>query len=389
MNERETDALDLRGAFPDVPQDCRDALLRAARSAEEEQKMRIKKTPVRVVVIAALILVLTMTAAAAAALGLNPFAWFSDRRPEYRDIADHAAIAPADPVVWTDERAGSVAVTCEYAYYDGSSLLLGCTVTNDIYVEDYVPTDAELRAMQRMERNLLPMAETEQEQRMLLRLGQARQNGESLGWAVYQVYFADHSDSLTGIDLGRSGGEEERLDGALIAIRDYWELPAEMWNQKEITVRVPIRQSVQRYYFDGETLYHRMEGTELAPLIVTVPCTDAALRRFTGETAIRGVPARVSIMATAVRLFATVDFAEEMPRPEEDAIWCDLALYDENGDMLTTDSCRWQSDSRVFFTVNGTGQVPEALEGSFVVGVPMPSGEDQTEEYPLHMEAEQ
>lgn len=386
MTKRATDDLNLRAAFPEMPQDCRDALLRAARSVKEDKKLTMKRMPVRVAVIAALILALTMTAAAAAvALGLNPFELFSDRRPEYGEIADQTAIEPALPVTWTDERAGTTVVNCAYAYYDGSSLLLGCTILNDTYVEEWTPTDAEKNAMQPLGANLWPVEETELEVDVLLRLQQAMEQGDPLGWAKYQVYFSDHSYAADGTDLGRSGGEEQRLDGTLATIRDYWELPRNLWEQSEITVRIPVRQTVQRYYFDGQALYTLMDRRELEPLTVTVPRTEADLRRCTGETEIRGVQARVSVMATAVRLFVTVKLADEMPRAENEQPWCDLNLYDENGDMLITNSCHWRDDTCVFFTVDGTGHLPEELTGSFVVGVPSPTGEDQTEEYPLHL----
>lgn len=75
MNKREISTPDLRGAFPDMPQDCHDALLRAARSVKEENKTMIKRFPAKAILIAALILAVTMTAAIAAteALGWTDF----------------------------------------------------------------------------------------------------------------------------------------------------------------------------------------------------------------------------------------------------------------------------------------------------------------------------
>lgn len=64
---------DLRTAFPDMPEKCRDAALNAARSVREERKM--KKITLRAALIAALIIVATTTAAMAAtdALGWTDF----------------------------------------------------------------------------------------------------------------------------------------------------------------------------------------------------------------------------------------------------------------------------------------------------------------------------
>ena len=64
MNERKLEEMNLRDAFPEMPQECHDALLRAARSVQEEKKM--KRFTLRTALIAALIILATMTAALAA-----------------------------------------------------------------------------------------------------------------------------------------------------------------------------------------------------------------------------------------------------------------------------------------------------------------------------------
>lgn len=61
--------MDLKKAFPPMPEDCKNALMQAARSVKEEEKM--KRTVFRTGLTIALVLVLTMTAALAAShLGL-------------------------------------------------------------------------------------------------------------------------------------------------------------------------------------------------------------------------------------------------------------------------------------------------------------------------------
>ncbi|MBR1586350.1 MAG: hypothetical protein IJ662_12485 [Clostridia bacterium] len=54
---------EVRNAFPPMPEECREALMRAARSVKEETRM--KRFPLRAAVICALALILTMTAALA------------------------------------------------------------------------------------------------------------------------------------------------------------------------------------------------------------------------------------------------------------------------------------------------------------------------------------
>ena len=55
MNERDWENLNLRDAFPETPQDCHDALLRAARSAKEEKKVKYVRFSLRTALIAALL----------------------------------------------------------------------------------------------------------------------------------------------------------------------------------------------------------------------------------------------------------------------------------------------------------------------------------------------
>ena len=73
----------LKNAFPDMPRDCYDALMRAARSVEEEKKM--KKATLRTALVFALIIVSTITAALAASelLGLG----WTDFFTQYGDQA--------------------------------------------------------------------------------------------------------------------------------------------------------------------------------------------------------------------------------------------------------------------------------------------------------------
>lgn len=71
--KRDMDFLDLRNAFSPIPDSCRDALMQAARSVKEEEKM--KRVTMRTLLIAALIIIATTAAAMAAGsiFGWNDF----------------------------------------------------------------------------------------------------------------------------------------------------------------------------------------------------------------------------------------------------------------------------------------------------------------------------
>ena len=69
MNKRDMENLNLQNAFPEMPQDCRDALLRAARSVKEEKNVKYVRFTFKTALIAAL-LIIAMTAVALAASGV-------------------------------------------------------------------------------------------------------------------------------------------------------------------------------------------------------------------------------------------------------------------------------------------------------------------------------
>lgn len=73
--KRDMDHPNLRAAFPPIPDDCRTALMRTARSVEEEQI--VKHMPMRTVLIAA-VLVLMMSAVAVAATYPGLREWLTD-----------------------------------------------------------------------------------------------------------------------------------------------------------------------------------------------------------------------------------------------------------------------------------------------------------------------
>ena len=80
MNKRNLETLNLRDAYPEMPQECRDALLFAARSVQEEKKM--KKFTFRTLALTAALLLLTAAAALAAADALG---WTDFFRIHYSD----------------------------------------------------------------------------------------------------------------------------------------------------------------------------------------------------------------------------------------------------------------------------------------------------------------
>lgn len=113
---------ELRNAFPEMPRDCRDALLRAARSVEEGKPM--KKLTLRTALIAALIVIVTMTAA----LAVTGLMGWTDFYSEYHsfDIPQTAKelLGATEP---KEYRVGPVTFTVNELMTDGHIALCSAT----------------------------------------------------------------------------------------------------------------------------------------------------------------------------------------------------------------------------------------------------------------------
>ena len=99
--KRDLDNLNWRGAFPEMPQDCREALLRAARTNREGRPM--KKISVTLIAAALLIAVAAVALAAACTLG-----WVEFYRQHYDvtlpESAGENMAATLEPVTLGDVR---------------------------------------------------------------------------------------------------------------------------------------------------------------------------------------------------------------------------------------------------------------------------------------------
>lgn len=115
-----SDDLNLRNALPQVPQDCYDALMNAARSVKEEEKM--KRFSMRTALIAAALIVVTMAVAVAATqLGLNDL---------FKNSYNIALPETAQSVLSATEQktysVGPVAMTLRETLADGHLVYVTC-----------------------------------------------------------------------------------------------------------------------------------------------------------------------------------------------------------------------------------------------------------------------
>ncbi len=110
---------DLRAAFPAMPDDCRSALMDAARSVKEEEKPMRRKYPVAILVAA----ILTLLTTIAIAEGWNVLAFLGIE-------PDSDAQTLVQPVS-TSAQAGNVTLSIDSAITDGEYLAFDYTVSNN------------------------------------------------------------------------------------------------------------------------------------------------------------------------------------------------------------------------------------------------------------------
>lgn len=122
--KRDHDTINLRAAFPAMPEACHDALMNAARSVKEEEPVR--KTSFRAVLIAAVIIIATM-AMAVAASGL--FGW-TDFFAGYGDILPETARKIMGEESNVHEfTLGNVTFTTRELYCDGHIAMAATEIT--------------------------------------------------------------------------------------------------------------------------------------------------------------------------------------------------------------------------------------------------------------------
>ncbi len=210
---------DLRPAFPDMPEDCRDALLRAARSVREERKM--KKFTLRTALIAALLIIVTMTAALAATemLGWTDFfgEHFGTVVPKAaRDIlnASEGKTYQAGPLTFTvkqllsDGRLAMCAVDIRTA--DGSEALycwdpsdtLGCNGENGKILAKRLGLPAETTYLDAAKQLNLPLYRAE----ACLEAAEPYSGGEGMGDQLWNADGAMTSFSMEYLDHEKTAG---------------------------------------------------------------------------------------------------------------------------------------------------------------------------------------
>ena len=112
--KRETEELNLRNAFGQMPEACRDALMTAARSVEEEKP--VKRFTARTVLIAACIIIATMAIAVAAG---KIFGWTDFYSENYGTVVPDAAQKVMQDNGETTWELGPVTFTTGGLYCDG------------------------------------------------------------------------------------------------------------------------------------------------------------------------------------------------------------------------------------------------------------------------------
>ena len=318
-----------------------------------EEKMK-KKLSVGLVLAIAFVL---MFAAAAGAVTLNLFEKYGQKDRRLLKIADQTAFEPTTVAI-PNGTLGESTVSITNAYYDGSALLLGYTIENPVHIARFVPTNEQLKRLQKTDEVLLLDPSNEAERTLADEYSKAQENGVPFGAVRFQVYLSPDTCTEQGMNLGTwTEFNELSEQGLYAAIRDFDALPQEARNLERLSVSAEIYQNCSYYYFDGKDSYILQEEKTLSSITASIPCTSNAVCRYSGTATQDGSKMVCSVEATNMRLIAKVS-GSNLKANLPDGCSYDMCLKDAEGGLLEASSFEVQEDGTLVFTFHGTGSLP-------------------------------
>ncbi len=351
---------------------------RILRRIEKEGEPQVKKK-LSVGLVFAIVLLLAL-AGVALALTTNLFAFFGQRDERYEKVADQAALETSAPVTVMDEQTGAVDARFDSAFYDGMTLNVAISVDRPSRVEPYTPDGDALSSMEVAEDMPLIVSEAGDEEKTdaQLALQAAMEAGTPYGYQIVEYYPSDHVLTDDGIDIPPYAGDSTvDENGRYVEMREFESpLPEELQNLDAITLNCTVYRSVQRWYFDGTTLYDQSASEQVGAIHATVPRSDGMTLTMQGTYAVGGaeyaVTAQVSTMSAVVTLdgdgSATLrdllGNADEIPAGIDPAdVWVNMTAYDEQGRAYVSEGGFGLDQTLPLTEVfMGVGELPKSLE---------------------------
>ena len=347
---------------------------------EAEEPVMKRKFTASAVFAIALAIMLMGTAIAA---GINLFAYFGKDDVRLSEIAPQAELTETAAREVHTEVLGETDIAIDSAYYDGQSLLVGYTIKNEQWVERFEPSAEHLAAMEKMETVVLPLNDGRDP--ILTAFYQAVERGEPSGFVDYAVYISDTWETADGIELPPSWGHEDVAeDGRRCMLLEFENpLPEAAQNCDSLNIRAEVWRSVNYTWFDGQNYYNLIEREQDGTITASVNRTEVQTVRYAGEGSYNGIPVHLSAEGSLVSASLTITAdGDAFPRFEDNDIWYDVYMLDENGRSLFCTEL--QHLPNVLQTRHmGTGRLPEQLSVYILV---CREGEGEIEEMMEDME---
>lgn len=257
----------------------RRARIRARIEALERKEEPIMKRKFSVATALVMAVVLLGGTALAAGLGLNLFEYFGRMEKDWANIAEKAVLGTEAPVLVSHETLGAVEAKITNAYYDGQKLLVAYMVQTGQRFDFWEPTEKQKEALEPMGSPEILREELQDVKASLMveSIRKAVEAGQPIGFIRRTVRGGDVA--ANGVRLLPYMGEEETLeDGTYYEIIDYaTPLPEGVRDQASLALRMPLWQSVEFRWFDGNRWYGREETVDEAAIMT------ATVQRATGE----------------------------------------------------------------------------------------------------------
>ena len=310
------------------------------------------------------IMLIGATVAVAEILGINVFELFGKTDDRYKEIAPYTVLEQTSEVSVTTVELGKTVASINSAYYDGQSLMVAYSIQNGSHREQFVPDDALLAKMTKVDEPPFFAITTDEERAMSDQWSQAITNGVPMGIVTYSIYPSDHTTTDDGVDIPPFM-EDTRTgdDGIEYTIREYeTPLEEELQNLDNLTLNIRLYQSVSYLYFDGTDFYTFHERQTLDSMKATVWNNNAEVHMFSGSGQYKGLEYEVTVHASAVNAQLEITFnAESLPELPDHDHWYEFQLTNENGKALSINEYDDSEPGKIRFKYEGTGISPSEL----------------------------
>ncbi|MBR6525826.1 MAG: hypothetical protein IKT57_07630 [Clostridia bacterium] len=248
----------------------------------EEQNMK-KKMPAVLIIAIALILAL---GGVTVAEKINLFTSFSNFDERLIEVSYSSVLNDLEPITVETPELGTSVVTITNAHFDGENLILGYSVENRTFAENFTPTEEEISTMRKVENDAVygfmnashAQDELSDAYHRAVRLGLSR-GVRGVSISTEFLIFDEQKNELSAPLCYEFNNRDAENVTSHVRVHgpNYDPLPEKFRNADSITVEVPIYKTSFALWNDSTGQYVKWNHELLKTLTLTIPRSETVL----------------------------------------------------------------------------------------------------------------